>query len=244
MLTSVVSLDQMRSRSSWKVEFYCGGAVDALQTVYDALPFEALVYERRESINPQNHLSDPYSYLGLENVQSDTGDLVDFAPKVGKEIRSTCKVFMSGDILYGRLRPYLNKVYVAQGAVASGICSGEFYVLVPRKNRILPHVLRAMLASEYVQRQVTKWQTGSALPRLQLKDLLSIEVPVPPLEAQQVLEKYLLEMTNLRRKLTSLVDQLPQWTHETLMQSLQAGDPPVPRREAELLLNSLGDARN
>ncbi|QLH38562.1 MAG: hypothetical protein HWD60_05810 [Defluviicoccus sp.] len=46
------------------------------------------------------------------------------------ELKSLSSVFKAGDILYGRLRPYLNKVFRPE---FDGLCSAEFIVLVPNK---------------------------------------------------------------------------------------------------------------
>ena len=66
-----------------------------------------------------------------------------------------------------------------------GICSGEFYVLTPDHQRLTSRFGRELLASSYVQAVVRGMTTGSALPRLQLDDLLDIEVPLPTLDAQR-----------------------------------------------------------
>src|SRR5256885_16344343 len=64
-------------------------------------------------------------YIGLENIESHTGQLLSVPAISDNEIKSTKNIFHSGDILYGKLLPYLNKVYLAK---EEGICSTDFWV--------------------------------------------------------------------------------------------------------------------
>lgn len=238
MWTGVVTLNQLRDRACWKVEFFCGEALISSASAFERLKIGTLIEERKETIDPQSRPDESFHYIGLENVEGVTGNLGAVEPKKGKEIRSRSKVFRSGDILYGRLRPYLNKVYLAAPPVEEGICSGEFYVLTPRPDRVLPHVLRALLSSQYVQQYVTRWQTGSALPRLQLHDLLGIEVPLPPVAEQQAYEEFLITQSNRYQKLLEEINSLPHTTLNALIKALETGEPlgaPV-RDKAERLL--------
>jgi restriction endonuclease S subunit len=227
MWTGEADLDALHKRTSWKVEFFCGELLPHAVAAFPLCAIGDIVKERKETLDPQAQPDALVNYLGLENVQSTTGSLVDFAPRYGKEIKSRSKVFRPGDILYGRLRPYLNKVYVADGSVDSGICSTEFLVLTPDTRRVLPHFLRGLLSSGFVHQVVSRLQTGSALPRLQLDDLLSIEVPLPPLEQQQAYEAFLIAQAAYQRKLAEELAELPQRTLSTLMRSLETGEPPA-----------------
>jgi hypothetical protein len=183
----------------------------------------SLVSERRDTIDPQERPHEKFNYLGLENIQPTTGSLVHFAPKLGAEVRSRSKTFYRNDILYGRLRPYLNKVYVADDPVPEGICSGEFYVLTPRTEIVLPHFLRSLLASRFVHLYVSRWQTGSALPRLQLQDLFSISVPLPPLHIQRNYELFLKGQAEYHRALSKQLAELPESILAKLTEALGAG---------------------
>jgi len=226
MWVGSVSFREMRNRSRWRVELFCGEPTQRHSSPFEWGPLRELVEERQEALNPQDYPEHLFNYIGLENIQPVTGDLLDFQPKYGKEIRSKSKVFRQGDILYGRLRPYLNKVYLASGSVANGICSGEFYVLVPHR-QVDPHLLRARLASRYVHPYVAALQTGSALPRLELQDLLDIEVPLPPPEEQRMLARFLEEQTHYRRALAAQLSRLPAAVLDALMASLESGGRPV-----------------
>ena len=75
----------------------------------------------KEKVNPQEIERMPY--VGLAHIEKDTGKLLGFG--YSEEVRSTKAVFHRGDLLYGKLRPYLNKVHVAD---FDGVCSTDILV--------------------------------------------------------------------------------------------------------------------
>lgn len=168
----------------WKVEFFIGND-SKIDSAYQIIPLGDIVEERKESIEPRNYPDDLFNYIGLENVESLTGDLVSFVPKHGRDIRSRSKIFKRDDLLYGRLRPYLNKIFFANREVSEGTCSTEFYVLKVNKNVVKPILLRALLASEFVLKFTARFQSGAALPRISKKDFFSLPIPLPPMEHQK-----------------------------------------------------------
>ncbi|MHC5597015.1 MAG: restriction endonuclease subunit S [Nostoc sp.] len=226
MWIGTASIADFKQKTCWKVEFFCNEGTNASNTVFQLVSLQEIVTERKETLNPQVNADKILNYVGLENIQSLTGDLINFYPKYGREIRSRSKIFQKGDILYGRLRPYLNKVYLAEEPASNGICSGEFYVLTPNLDKVLPNFLRSTLASQYVQQYVQNLQTGSALPRLQLQDLLEIEIPLPPIEIQQDYEEFLIHKNSYRRKLSIELSELPQRIVDAVVHALEYGEKP------------------
>src|SRR4051794_1603005 len=63
-------------------------------------------------------------YVGLEHIEPHSMRLVSHG--FARDVRSSCLLFFAGDILYSRMRPYLNKVWIAE---FDGLCSAEFLVL-------------------------------------------------------------------------------------------------------------------
>lgn len=220
------SIAEFQKKSCWSVEFFCE-KTNVSSSIFQLVSLEKVVAERKETSNPQVNSNKLFNYIGLENVQSLTGDLINFDPKYGKDVRSRSKVFQKGDILYGRLRPYLNKVYLAEEPISNGICSGEFYVLIPNLDKVLPNYLRTVFASQYIQQHVQKLQTGSALPRLQIQDLLEIKIPLPPIEVQQDYEEFLIQTNSYRRKLLLELSELPRQVIDTVVQALEDGEEPA-----------------
>ncbi len=219
-----IPFNEILKDGRWKVEFYCDPVGASMATKYPTALVSELVIERKESVEPSSNPEFLFNYVGLENVASLTGDLINFVPKKGFEIRSRSKVFHEGDVLYGRLRPYLNKIYLAEGKVCDGICSGEFYVLKPVLSRILPAYLRVVLASEFVLKSIQRFQTGAALPRLAKKDLFALALPVPPLDHQEELVAHLKTCNEQRIALIEEAERLPGQMMADLRATLQAGE--------------------
>lgn len=116
-------------------------------------------------------------YIGLENIISNTGE---YYSTNDKESISTAAIFKKGDILFSKLRPYLNKVYRAE---MDGICSTEFHVFEARN--IDPDYLTIILRSSLVVCQTKHLMTGNTLPRLQTSDIENLIIPTPSEKVQQ-----------------------------------------------------------
>jgi hypothetical protein len=225
MWSSTVKFDALTERGRWKVEFFCSpDSGDDRPDVKGLIPIRKLVRERKESVDPMTLGGSVVNYIGLEHIQSMTGELVDyFEPRTAKEVKSRSRVFKEGDVLFGRLRPNLNKVMVAQGKASEGICSTEILVLIPDKAVILPMVLRYLLSSHYIQRHALRLQTGTALPRMSLQDLLDIEVPVPPIKVQKQLEAQLQQQFEELMTLRARVQKLPGTILHDFLQLAESG---------------------
>lgn len=116
-------------------------------------------------------------YVGLENITSDVGEYV---KTENKDSVSSAVIFDKGDILFPKLRPYLNKVFYA---AFNGICSTEFYVL--KSKMVNAEYLSIFLRSSLVVNQTKHMMTGNTLPRLQTEDVKRLLISVPSDNTQQ-----------------------------------------------------------
>lgn len=224
MFTRVLPFSALAAQGRWKVDFFISNCNGARSDAYTLVPLKDVLAERREFLDPQQYSDCLFNYLGLEHILSLTGDLSDtYRPREGRAVLSRSKVFRHGDLLYGRLRPSLNKVLVADGPIAEGICSGEFYVLIPDSRQLLSHFARAILASRYVQDVVRTMTSGSALPRLALEDLLAIEIPLPPIAIQRQYEELLIAQSAKRKDLMDELREGPIADMEALASALEVG---------------------
>lgn len=120
-------------------------------------------------------------YIGLENISQDSGELVGNILENPKNIKSAKTVFQIGDILYGKLRPNLNKVYFSE---ITGICSTDIFVL--RGNKIVNSKLySSYFLSQNFNQEVLKGLKGAQLPRVGYEHFSKILIPLPPKEKQQ-----------------------------------------------------------
>ncbi len=124
-----------------------------------------------ERVDPGNAPSADFNYLGLEHITEGTGESTWTGPCKGATIKSTKNVFRKGDVLYGKLRPYLNKVWIAD---FDGVCSTEILVLKPRIPATLLKYL--LLAPTFVEEAKAK-TGGVSLPRIKPGEVMLIPVP-------------------------------------------------------------------
>lgn len=108
-------------------------------------------------------------YVGLENIESATGR---YLPSMEKETISSAFFFRRGQVLFPKLRPYLNKVFLAP---FDGYCSTEFHVLDGQS--VNSEFLALFLRSQVVIRQTKHLMSGNTLPRLQTEDIEGILIP-------------------------------------------------------------------
>jgi hypothetical protein len=126
------------------------------------------------------------NYLGLANVQSNTGELVESNEEDGEGL---CFRYAPQDVLFARLRPYLNKVHRAEKA---GVCSTEFHVIrihpaAKPQDEIRADYLATVLRSSLVLAQTRHMMTGNTHPRLANEDVVNLIVPIPDPKIQAII---------------------------------------------------------
>ena len=188
MRYNIIDATEFRASKRWNAEYFLPvGDNPSISSPYRLCKLRELVSERREFLFPGDYPDWILNFVGLENISQSTRRLVDFSPRTGGEIKSRSKIFRKGDVLYGRLRPSLNKCLNVGDFFSEGICSTEIFVLVPELKVIDPEYLGELLVSGRVRARISALVAGAALPRVQLSDFLDIEVPIPELEIQREL---------------------------------------------------------
>lgn len=122
-------------------------------------------------VDPGNAPDADFNYVGLEHITEGTGESTWPGSSKGATIKSTKSVFCKGDVLYGKLRPYLNKVWIAE---FDGVCTTEMLVLKPRIPATLLKYL--LLAPAFVEQAKAK-TGGVSLPRIKPGEVMLILVP-------------------------------------------------------------------
>lgn len=140
--------------------WYWGTVAD----IYDAV---------KTTINPTSSKS--LSYIGLEHLSKGGG--IDSISS-SEELQSIKTVFQAGDVLYGKLRPYLNKHAVVDFA---GVCSTDILVF-RSKDKYPTRLLDFYLGSPSVVQYASEHSKGINLPRVNAGALLAMPMPIPPLE--------------------------------------------------------------
>ena len=118
--------------------------------------------------------------LELEDVEKDSGRLLVRVTASERESKSTKSEFCVDDILYGKLRPYLNKVLVAD---VPGYSTTEIVALRPFLPLCSTYCALALRRPDFVD-YVTRLGQGTKMPRLRTEDATIAPFPLPPLAEQ------------------------------------------------------------
>jgi len=158
-----------------------------------------------------------YNYISLEHIESNTGRLINFAPTPGAEIKSSKIAFTREHVLYGKLRPYLNKVFVPD---FDGICTTELVPLLPRKETITREFLAWQLRSPQFVNYAMSNLTGTRMPRISLEALKNAKVAIPPIDEQiriaALLDKLQNQIAEIRQCQKETVEKLEKMTQTIL----------------------------
>jgi type I restriction enzyme M protein len=146
------------------------------------LKVEEVFTKAGETVLPET-LDGPVTYIGLENISSNlgtlTGETVIADPK---EIKSLKNRFGPGDILYGKLRPNLNKVWLAD---REGICSTDIFVVRADSAKVDAGLYAHLFRQDHFNEMVMAEIKGAQLPRVGWQSFGGIQIPLPPLEVQR-----------------------------------------------------------
>ncbi|WP_169726167.1 restriction endonuclease subunit S [Anaerobiospirillum succiniciproducens] len=118
--------------------------------------------------------------LELEDIEENTGKILE--KKRDVEVKSNKNVFEEGYLLYSKLRPYLNKVVIADEC---GVCTTELIPINVKsaKAPLLPKYLQFFLMSPDFVDYANRHSHG-AKPRLGTNDAKAANIPIPPFEEQ------------------------------------------------------------
>jgi len=123
-------------------------------------------------------------YMGLEHIESWTGKRVNSEVEAVSE--GQANLYKRGDVLFGKLRPYLAKVYAAE---MDGICTGELLVLRPKyvKQKFL---FNYILNPDFVS-IINSSTYGVKIPRANWDFIGNISTLIPPIDEQKFISSFL-----------------------------------------------------
>ncbi len=150
---------------------------------------------RKETVMPATLLDRTVGLVGLEDIQDGGRGGVTIRKSSPRVIESLKTRFRSGDILYGKLRPYLNKVGIAG---EEGLCSTEIWAFTASAF-IEPRYAAFFLASASFVNRIASLTKGANLPRLDAESFDAVDIPVPPLSEQRRIVELLQEAEGIRK---------------------------------------------
>lgn len=146
----------------------------------------------------ENSKRNSLPYIGLENIESGSGRYIDTI----SEIEGMANRFCKNNVLFGKLRPYLSKVYLAE---KDGICSPEFIVYDTKSNN--SRFIHKLLLSQPFIDVVNSSTYGAKMPRANGEFINNIYVQIPPLSEQQAIADYLNQKCSEIDELISIKQQ-------------------------------------
>jgi type I restriction enzyme S subunit len=164
---------------------------------------------RKEVVHPRDNPRGLATFVGLEHIESLTGVRTGSIDVEMSQLSGRKPRFYKGDIVYGYLRPYLNKVWIAD---FDGLCSVDQYVYsVKTDTAETKFVAWFMRSSVYLKRAPIN-KTPGQLPRIRTDEVASVEINLPSLEEQQPiaanLTKQLAEVKHIQKSLESQLDAI------------------------------------
>ena len=136
-----------------------------------------LIEKKTDKVEPSSVEDLPY--LGLKHIAQGTGKLA--GKGNAEEVSSTKNLFEEGDVLYGKLRPYLNKVWQAS---FDGICSTDILVFRTADQLIPAFLHYRLLCSDFVA-YADQNSSGVNHPRVGFKEVSEYPIGLPPLSEQR-----------------------------------------------------------
>jgi len=139
--------------------------------------------------------------LDLEDIEKDSGKVIHKIRKYERDSSSTKHLFKKGQVLYSKLRPYLNKVVLAD---EEGFCTSEILPL-NFSNVVEPQYALYYLMSPTFLKYANRCSYGVKMPRLGTADGRKAVFPLPPFEEQrrisQHISKIFIEIDNISNML-------------------------------------------
>jgi restriction endonuclease S subunit len=142
---------------------------------------EISTYGKSAKINAQKADSDMWC-LELEDIEKESSKLLKKVRNSDRNAKSDKSLFQKNDVLYGKLRPYLDKVIIAD---ENGMCSSEIVPIRPKDEyEFSPQFMLYFLKSPTFIDKVNALTYGVKMPRLGTSDAKDQPVYLPPLQTQ------------------------------------------------------------
>lgn len=175
-----------------------------------------------------------YRCIELEHIEQETGRINGWSNST--EQKSAKTYFKSGDILYGKLRPYLRKYYLAE---FNGVCSTEIWVINSKTNFVDNGYLFYLIQTKKFN-NAANISTGTRMPRADWKYIKNTIFKIPPLPEQQKIAQILSTWDEAIELKEKLIEEKKQ-QKKGLMQKLLTGEIRLPGFDGEWEEVRLGD---
>lgn len=189
------------------------------------VPLGEVLNFRNDIVHPRDMPHGRVTFVGLEHVEPHTGmrigaEEIELSEMTGRRAR-----FQEGDIVYGYLRPYLNKVWVAE---FDGLCSVDQYVFSVRNGIDRNYVAHFLRSIEFLRTAPVDTAPGQ-LPRIRSGEISKTPIPLPQLPEQRRIAAILDKADALRRKRNRVIELLDNLT-QSIFQEMFGDTQGLPTR--------------
>ncbi len=138
-------------------------------------PFSDLANRRKEKYDPRSGVH--YPCVELEHIEQETGRIIGHVPSVEQSsIKSVCK---PGDVLFGKLRPYLKKYAFVTECM---VCSSEIWSLVPTEILLPEYLFYLVQTDEFMK--IANVSSGTKMPRAEWSNVEKAMFGIPSKDIQ------------------------------------------------------------
>jgi type I restriction enzyme S subunit len=205
------------------------GIIDGLPANWSAAPLGEIVILRSERAHPAT--AEHLPYIGMENVEANTNRILSTAP--ASSVSSWCAHFWPGDVLYGKMRPYLNKV---ASPTFEGLASAEFLVFAHSAELNSSYLKLRLSSPDFVD--YSCGQIAGDRPRVKFEQLSKFIFWLPPRKEQdRIVEKVEELLSDLEAGVAEMLDARTklQYYRRSLIRSAVTGELSANWRETRLL---------
>ena len=193
----------------------CRKRLSGCDELWSDFYFSDVVSLSKEKFNPKVE-NDIQSCVELEHITQVTSELIGLTTT--HEAVSTKTVFKKGSVLFGKLRPYLRKYWLADQA---GVCSTEIWVFNANLEECIPEYIHQLVQTDFFI-DASNVSSGTHMPRADWNVVKDLVVSLPPISEQKKIAEILTvadqEIQTLQQKLIHLKQE-----KKALMQQLLTG---------------------
>jgi type I restriction enzyme S subunit len=149
--------------------------------------------------------------LNLDMVEAQTGDILEKKYFTDEEIGNSTTTFNEDNVLYSKLRPYLNKVVLPD---EPGYCTTELVPLAPVPNTLDRFFFAYLLRSKFFVDYISGRVAGAKMPRVSMGDFRAFDVITPPIQMQREFADKVMDIQDNKRRIKETLKDV-----ETLLAS-------------------------
>lgn len=166
---------------------------------WEEKPFEKIASLTTASIDPSK--AGTMHCVELEHLEQGSGQRLGYVEAENQS--SNKRLFETGDVLFGKLRPYLKKYWLA---TEDGCCSSEIWVLRPLSGVLSEYLLAIVSSDDFIS--VANTSEGTKMPRASWDLVANAEFPVPSFEEQHFIADFL---SNFDEAIAAAKKELELW---------------------------------